>query len=198
MRPPDRDGDSAWRSAVLGQRERHRAALGTGILDPDPHRDILAHDPVFRDVFDDDPPIAAGREIWGFPKKYAHPKLEIVKDTLTGTLSYANQLVAMGTMGYKHKALDLKAVAESLEVPNYLLKIIPCTDGTPRILELIDYRLEDVVLKGAWTGPAALDLRPHALAPVAQLPVIEVISATHILADLTLGLGKVIYDYLKP
>ena len=35
---------------------------------------------------DDDPPISAGREIWGFPKKYAHPKLEIVKDTLTGTL----------------------------------------------------------------------------------------------------------------
>ena len=44
---------------------------------------------------DDDPPIAAGREIWGFPKKYAHPKLEIVKDTLTGTLEYAGQLVAM-------------------------------------------------------------------------------------------------------
>ena len=34
---------------------------------------------------DDDPPIVAGREIWGFPKKYAHPKLENVKDTLTGT-----------------------------------------------------------------------------------------------------------------
>ena len=43
---------------------------------------------------DDDPPIAAGREIWGFPKKYAHPKLEIVKDTLTGTLEYAGQFVA--------------------------------------------------------------------------------------------------------
>ena len=54
---------------------------------------------------DDDPPIAAGREIWGFPKKYAHPKLEIVKDTLTGTLEYADQLVAMGTMGYKHEAM---------------------------------------------------------------------------------------------
>ena len=23
---------------------------------------------------DDDPPISAGREIWGFPKKYAHPE----------------------------------------------------------------------------------------------------------------------------
>ena len=54
---------------------------------------------------DDDPPIAAGREIWGFPKKYAHPKLEIVKDTLTGTLEYAGQLVAMGTMGYKHESM---------------------------------------------------------------------------------------------
>ncbi len=54
---------------------------------------------------DDDPPIAAGREIWGFPKKYAHPKLEIVKDTLTGTLEYAGQLVAMGTMGYKHLSM---------------------------------------------------------------------------------------------
>src|SRR6478609_5252344 len=54
---------------------------------------------------DDDPPIVAGREIWGFPKKYAHPKLEIVKDTLTGTLEYAGQLVAVGTMGYKNESM---------------------------------------------------------------------------------------------
>jgi acetoacetate decarboxylase len=40
---------------------------------------------------DDDPPIAAGREIRGFPKKLASPKLELVKDTLTGTLDYAGQ-----------------------------------------------------------------------------------------------------------
>jgi acetoacetate decarboxylase len=52
-------------------------------------------------------------------------------------------------------------------------------------------------LKGAWAGPAALHLSPHALAPVAELPVLEVVSATHILADLTLGLGKVVHDYLR-
>jgi acetoacetate decarboxylase len=52
-------------------------------------------------------------------------------------------------------------------------------------------------LKGAWTGPGALDLHAHALAPVAELPVLEVISATHIIADLTLGLGKVVHDYLR-
>ena len=49
----------------------------------------------------------------------------------------------------------------------------------------------------AWSGPAALDLRPHALAPIADLPVREIISAVHILADLTLGLGKVVHDYLE-
>jgi acetoacetate decarboxylase len=49
-------------------------------------------------------------------------------------------------------------------------------------------------MKGAWTGPATLELEPHALAPVAALPVV---SAAHILADLTLGLGNVVYDYLQ-
>jgi hypothetical protein len=45
-----------------------------------------------------------------------------------------------------------------MEKPNYLLKIIPHVDGSPRILELVDYRLEDIVVKGAWSGPATLDL----------------------------------------
>lgn len=144
----------------------------------------------------DGPPIYGGRELWGFPKKYAQPSLVVEKDTLIGTLDYGPVRVATGTMGFKHKALDLKPIAAALAKPNFLLKIIPHVDGSPRICELVDYRLEDVVLKGAWTGPAALDLTPHALAPVAELPVREVISATHIVADLTLGLGNVVHDYL--
>ena len=53
-------------------------------------------------------------------------------------------------------------------------------------------------MKGAWTGPAALDLYSHALAPVAELPVLQVLSAKHVIADLTLGLGTVVHDYLSP
>ena len=33
-------------------------------------------------------------------------------------------------------------------------------------------------------------------APLAELPVLEVVSGMHIIADLTLGLGKVVHDYL--
>jgi acetoacetate decarboxylase len=31
---------------------------------------------------------------------------------------------------------------------------------------------------------------------VAELPVLEIVAATHIVADLTLGLGRVVHDYL--
>ena len=145
----------------------------------------------------DEPPIAAGRELWGFPKKLAQPTLRAEIDTLVGTLDYGPVRVATGTMGYKHMGADPKAVLASLAAPNFLLKIIPHVDGSPRICELVEYYLEDIELKGAWTGPGALDLHAHALAPVAELPVLEVISATHIIADLTLGLGNVVYDYLR-
>jgi acetoacetate decarboxylase len=144
----------------------------------------------------DDAPIAAGRELWGFPKKLASPCLSVVKDTLLGTLDYGPVRIATASMGYKHQGLELEAVRQTLLAPGFLLKIIPHVDGTPRICELVRYQLEDVVVHGAWTGPAALELAHHALAPVAQLPVLEVISASHILSDLTLGLGSVVYDYL--
>ena len=104
--------------------------------------------------------------------------------------------VTTATMGYKHKQADLAAIRAAMLAPNYLLKIIPHVDGTARICELVRYFLEDITIKGAWTGPAALELAQHALAPVAQLPVLEVISATHILSDMTLGMGAVIHDYL--
>ncbi len=145
---------------------------------------------------DDEPPIAGGRELWGFPKKLAYPSLEVKADTLIGTLDYGPIRVATGTMGYKYQTLDHNKVVDSLLAPGFLLKIIPHVDGTPRICELVRYTLGDIVMKGAWTGPAALDLHPHALAPVAELPVLEIVSAVHILADLTLELGTVAYDYL--
>jgi len=147
---------------------------------------------------DDEPPIAGGRELWGFPKKLARPTLHTEIDTLVGTLDYGPVRVATGSMGYKHRAADLSAVKASLAAPNFLLKIIPHVDGTARICELVEYYLEDITIKGAWNGPAALSLQPHALAPVSELPVLEIVSSVHILADLTLGLGKVVHDYLDP
>jgi acetoacetate decarboxylase len=135
---------------------------------------------------DDNSPIAGGREIWGFPKKLATPKVSHESETLC----------VNATMGYKHRELDHAPLLKSLAKPNFMIKIVPHVDCTPRICELVRYYCEDVTLKGAWAGPAALQLFDHALCDVARLPVREVLSASHFVTDLTLGLGTVVHDYL--
>jgi acetoacetate decarboxylase len=146
---------------------------------------------------DAEAPLAGGREIWGFPEKLAKISFKVETDTLLGTLDYGRIRLATGTMGYKYREVDTKAVAKSMAEPNYLLKIVPHVDCTPRIIELVRYHFEEVTIKGAWSGPAALELAAHALAPLSELPVLEIVSAMHFNADLTLGLGAVVHDYLK-
>lgn len=141
-------------------------------------------------------PISGGRELWGFPQKLAKPRLAVERDTLVGTLEYGPAQVAKGTMGYKHRTLTQETAAAMLGEPNFLLKIIPHVDGNPRICELVGYIRSDIVVRGAWTGPCALELHPHALAPLTDLPVIEVVSGAHLVADFTLPLGEVVHDYL--
>ena len=147
---------------------------------------------------DDEPPISAGREIWGFPKRWGQPALSVHMDTLTGTLHYAGERVAMGTMAYKHHNLidDPQKRNEALKKTQVNLKLIPDVAGGPAIAQLVAYNLTDIDVKFNYGGPARLHLVPHVNAPVADLPVVKMIGGKHFLADLTLPYGRVIYDYL--
>ena len=153
------------------------------------------------------PPIAGGREIWGFPKKLGHPTLKIIHDTLTGELKYADVTVAVATMAYKHDNLicpvsgdtlvcDTSQIEKKMQKTQVNLKMIPDIDGSLKIAQLVAYNLEDITIKGAWQGPARLSLIPHVNAPVADLPVKKIVGGTHFIADLTLPYGRVLYDYL--
>ncbi len=145
---------------------------------------------------DNFPGIVAGREVLGFPKVWGTPKLELRDECLVGTLDYSGVRVATGTMVFKHSTIDLEAASQGFATPNFVLKSIPHVDGTPRILELVRFTAADVTLKGAWMGPASLELHPHCMAPVSELPVLKVVSATHLLVDMTLTYGEVAHDYL--
>lgn len=147
---------------------------------------------------DDDPPLAIERGAGGFPRKYACPKMAIARKTLTGTLDFAGQRVATGELSYKHALYSggLSNLEASLRRPRCLLKIIPDIDGNAAIAQLVGVELADVTVKGAWTGPARLDLTPHVDAPVADLPARRVVGARHFVADLTLAAGRVLVDYL--
>jgi acetoacetate decarboxylase len=102
---------------------------------------------------DDEAPISGGREIWGFPKKFAAPSLSVVKDTLLGTLDYGPVRIATGTMGYKHQALDYAEVENSVAAPNFLLKIMPHVDGSTRLCELVRYCYQDQEHSGPQPAP---------------------------------------------
>jgi acetoacetate decarboxylase len=122
-----------------------------------------------------------------------------VKDTLTGTLEYAGQFVAMGTMGYKHESMagNGERTTAMLSKTQVNLKIIPGEDGRHDICQLVAYNLIDIGVKGSWIGPGRLHLVPHVNAPVADLPVRKIVGAHHFIADLTLPYGRVIHDYLS-
>ena len=147
------------------------------------------------------PGLVSGREISAYPKVLGKPRLYVDSDTLVGTLDYGTLRVATATMGYKHRPMDLEKAKAEICVPTFMLKILwtydsPNPKGEPRICELLRTEITDITVKGAWTGPARLELFAHALAPQADFPVREIIGCSHILTDLTLARAKRCHDYL--
>src|SRR5262245_5629106 len=146
----------------------------------------------------DEPPIAGGRELWGFPKKLAKPTLHIEIDQVVGTLDYGPVRVATGTMGYKHKPADLDAVRASLATPR-----LPAQDHPPCRRQRADLRAGRVLPRRCCAqgrvdgsgGIVADSARPRAGRGIAgaggrfcRAPDLR----SHA------RLGKVAYDYLQP
>ena len=145
---------------------------------------------------DSHPAIASGREVGAYPKKLGAPKLFVDSDTLVGTLDYGQLRVAVATMGYKHQPMTAEEAREEICVPTFMVKMLPGYDRKLRICELVRMQIADITVTGSWRGPARLQLFEHVLAPLADLPVREIVSASHIIADLTLAPAKLLHDYL--
>ena len=100
---------------------------------------------------DDHPPIAGGRELWGFPKKLAKPTLHDEIDTLAPPLSHSDRLPA--------------SASASLLAPSFLLRLCPVT--SPRICECRTFRRASrlrtcaLTLSSILTAPIPV-LRTHA------------------------------------
>jgi acetoacetate decarboxylase len=176
----------------------------TGIVIPCLYKGEAFHH-VSQMYLDCEPPISGGREVWGFPQKFAKAKFHVIHDTLTGKLEYSGQTVAIATMGYKHENLiiptntgmdDAQAIEKKLAMTRVNLKLIPHVDGSMAIAQLVAYNMTDIRVKGAWAGPARLQLHAHVNAPVADLPVKKVRGGAHFIVDITLPYGRMLYDYL--
>jgi acetoacetate decarboxylase len=143
-----------------------------------------------------DAAVAAGREIYGQPKKSGTIEIVPDGDLLIGCLRRNGIDVLTATTPYKQtpgSADDLERHAAFRT--NVNLKVIPATDGSgAAIRELTARTLADVVVHEVWRGPGTLELRPNAQAPVHLLPVLDVVEAFHWVADFTLVYGEVLED----
>jgi acetoacetate decarboxylase len=141
--------------------------------------------------------IFSGRERGAYPKAFGTPRLTVEDGALVGTLHRGSLPVAVATMAYQHSPLDPGAAAKQIGVPMFMVKLVPGPDGLS-LARLMRTQITDLTVKKAWTGPARLQLFDHVLAPLADLPVREVVSTSHVLTDLTLAPFTTVHDYLAP
>ena len=140
--------------------------------------------------------VAAGRELYGQPKKGGEVVLEPRGDLLVGVVSRNGIDVITATICFKQEPAPAGAL-DAL-VPgagtNVNLRVLP-EDGDEMRRELVARDFVDVVVHEAWTGPATIELRPNAQVPVHRLPVRDVVLGLQRTLDLTLPPGRVVHRY---
>ncbi len=138
-----------------------------------------------------EPPMLAGREIWGFPKKLAHIEFKSEKDMVYGTLERpAGVRLASAIVRPERPATN----GHSSAPPAVSFRLIPSAEekGRPVCAEIIETHTE-VKVHEAWTGTGSIAFAESSrLDPWNRLPVKRVIQASYVLSEMTLGFGKVI------
>ena len=147
-------------------------------------------------VLGSDGAVAAGREVYGQPKKSGQVRLAPDGDLLVGVVERNGIDVATATMCWKQRAAtgsELISLVPGADL-NVNLRVRQEEEGVVS-RELVARRFADVVEHEAWTGPGTLELRPNAQLPVHLLAVQEVVLGLHRVVDLTLTPGRVIHRY---
>jgi acetoacetate decarboxylase len=144
---------------------------------------------------DSDVPIAAGREIFGFPKKFGRFALSDRENVLTRVIERGGvelfrlsvQLTGPG------KEADLAALAN----PLYNLKIIPSVrrGAPPDVRQLTSMTLQNVVVHRILEGSATVKFGESPADPLSVLQPVEVLKAVYCEVDFDLPHGEVVYEY---
>ena len=141
--------------------------------------------------------VAAGREIYGQPKKGGNPRLEVREDLFVGTVTRNGIDVITVTIPYKQQSAQPAELTQYGDFrTNINLKVVPHVDGSDAIRQLTARTFENLRVHECWRGAATVELRPNAQAPVYRLPVHDMIEGFYWRADFVLPFGQIIHDYL--
>jgi acetoacetate decarboxylase len=156
--------------------------------------DRVGNHVVFHHVEADDP-MVAGREIYGWPKRFAEIRWSEAAGRVTATATRGGVALVRATAD-----LEGPARPEDLALsPTWLnLKVIPSVgDGAPPdVAQITSMTLLDLKVDGAHRGPATLEFSSTAADPVGRLEVHDVLGAIHARLSFDLPAGEVVHDYL--
>lgn len=140
--------------------------------------------------------IAAGREMYGQPKKYGQPNIRVKQDLIVGTVKRNGVRFLRVTTPYKQQRAELVDAQKIFDfVTNINYKVIPASTGGVAIRELTAREFDAVTVHDCWRAPGTVEISPHAQAPVHRLPVVEMLDAFYWSCDFTLGPARVVHTY---
>lgn len=139
-----------------------------------------------------EPPMLAGREIWGYPKKLAAIDFRSERDMIYGTLERpAGIRLASGVVRAERPAPPRHGPARS----GVSLRVIPAAEATaerPLCAELIETTTETTIHE-AWEGTGSASFpEQSALDPWSRFPIKRVVGASYSVYDMVLPCGRVI------
>lgn len=139
--------------------------------------------------------IAAGREIYGQPKKQGEIELTREDGRIRGRLTRDGAEVLTASCSPDATAAPDDLHSHASFRTNLNLKVVPAVDGSGAALRQLTAReFADVEIHDVRRGPAEVEIRPNELAPLHLLPLREVVEGFHWRASFTLVYGRVLED----
>lgn len=144
---------------------------------------------------DRDTPIAAGREIWGFPKKMGRFSFSTSEEIGSRAVERGGMEILRISMQFT-RAGTADALA-GLANPIYNLKVIPSVkkDAPPDVMQLTSNTLENVVVHRVVEGNATVTFGVSPADPLYLLAPLEIVAGIYCELDFDLTYGEVIHDY---
>lgn len=145
-------------------------------------------------LLNNDAAIAAGREIYGTPKKYAHVNITREGNTITTTCSRNGVPIVQLTS----KHCEPASLEDMIPVfPIFMLKVMPRVDKPePLVKQVTSTPLTETTCHALFKGPGTVRFEPSVDGGFWCLEPKEVLGAFYQVLSYTEGYGRVVYDYL--
>lgn len=150
-------------------------------------------------VLNSDAPLAAGREIYGYPKKLADIEISESSDGVIGQMARpaGNLICSAGMRPQEPVPIPPELIGTPTDTWSLALRVIPDPGegARPSVAQLVETNTK-MSVREIWTGPGwAKYHSASSLDPWHKLDVRRVVSSTYQIYDMILGFGRVVQDY---